>query len=340
MHPKDDLSKDTSIESVLENAQEDAARLLRLAQEDSARLLKNAREDIIRLLKRSEKTGQIDFVQQDVGKLWKNAQEDAARLWENAQEDAARLWKNAQEDAIEILRKTSDEPKTPSPDVPIETTAVKIDKMHTIGEMSSKLAHDLQNPLTIIKNTLEIMKLKNPNIDQKTKENYDRMERAATKMSQQIRDVLNYVRTSDIMLQKTSLQKMLKLVVDGLQVPPETKIMLPSEDVEVYCDTKQMETVFENLLTNAIQATGQKGRIMVQASQLDNATIIDVIDNGHGIESENLERVFEPLFTTKPGGTGLGLPSCKSIIENHGGTIECSSIVGKGTVFTIKIPRY
>src|SRR5574338_586704 len=338
MHSKDNPSMDTEAERILENAQEDIARLLKIAQEDSARLLKNTQEDIARMLKRAQKTGDIDLKQEDATRLWKNAQEDATRLWKNAQEDATRLWKNAQEDAVEILKESDARPHERKTNT--ETTSVKIDKMHTIGEMSSKLVHDLQNPLTIIKNTLEILRIKHPDMDQKTKENYDRIERAATKMSQQIRDVLDYVRTSDLMLQKTSLQKLLKIVIDELQVPSTVKIILPTDDVQIYCDTKQMETVFVNLITNAIQATNGKGRIMIQASEFDNSTIIDVVDNGKGIEAANLERIFEPLFTTRQGGTGLGLASCKSIIENHGGTIECSSIVDRGTVFTIKMPRY
>ena len=339
MHSKDDPN-DIQAERILKIAQEDIARLLKIAQEDSARLLSNTQEDITRLLKRAQKSGDINFVQEDAARLWKNAQEDATRLWKNAQEDATRLWKNAQEDAMEILKKPEHRAEMQERKTDYDSTSVKINKMHTIGEMSSKLAHDLQNPLTIIKNTLEILKIKHPEMDQKTRENYDRIERAAAKMSQQIRDVLDYVRTSELMLQKTSLQKMLKIVIDEIQVPSTIKIILPPEDVELYCDAKQMETVFVNLITNAIQATNGKGRIMIQATEHNNSTIIDVVDNGKGIESENLSRVFEPLFTTRQGGTGLGLASCKSIIENHGGAIECSSIVDKGTVFTIKIPRY
>src|SRR5574338_1669413 len=306
MHSKDNPSMDTEAERILENAQEDIARLLKIAQEDSARLLKNTQEDIARMLKRAQKTGDIDLKQEDATRLWKNAQEDATRLWKNAQEDATRLWKNAQEDAVELLRESPPISENQEKPAPIKITSVKTDKMHTIGEMSSKLAHDLQNPLTIIKNTLEILKIKHPDMDQKTRENYDRIERAATKMSQQIRDVLDYVRTSDLMLQKTSLQKLLKIVIDGLQIPSTVKIILPTEDVQIYCDTKQMETVFVNLITNAIQATNGKGRIMIQASEFDNSTIIDVVDNGKGIEAANLERIFEPLFTTRQDGTGLG----------------------------------
>ena len=284
----------------------------------------------------------------DTDRLLKNAQEDAERILKHAQEDAQRLLKNAQEDAERILRhaqEDADRLENQSEEneqiVPIPNNIVKKDKMHTIGEMSSRLAHDLQNPLTIIKNTVEIMKMKNPNLDKKTKENYDRIERAATKMSQQVRDVLDYVRTSNLTMEKTSIIALLKDVINDLTVSPNAKIILPDQNVEVYGDSKQLEVVFSNLILNAIQAREDSdGKVMIQATETDDYTIIDIIDNGKGIPKENLGRIFEPLFTTKPGGTGLGLASCKSIIESHGGTIECSSIVDKGTVFTIRLPRY
>ncbi len=271
----------------------------------------------------------------------KNVQEDASRLLRNSQEDAARLLKNAQEDASRLLRNSQEEePQSQEYSTPVvnEDKVLKSDKLHIIGEMSSRLAHDLQNPLSIIKNTLEILKLKQPRLDEKTKESYERIERAAARMSQQIRDVLDYVRTSNLLMEKTLLTSLLKSVIADTDVPEDVRIILPTEDITVYGDIKQLEIVFSNLLVNSIQAIEGKGKVMIQASETDGMTVIDIIDNGQGIQKENLAHIFEPLFTTKQNGTGLGLASCKSIIENHSGTIECSSIVGKGTVLTIKLP--
>lgn len=269
--------------------------------------------------------------------ILRNAQEDAERLLRHAQEDAQRILRNAQEDA---QRTDGDQQWIAEKKEFIPSNIIKKDKMHTIGEMSSRLAHDLQNPLTIIKNTIELLNLKNPNQDKATKESYDRIARSAAKMSEQIRDVLDFVRTNNMIMGKTSILDLLKNVIKDLAMPKHSKIILPDKDVGVYGDAKQLETVFSNLILNAIQAEDNEGKVMIQASEIDDHTIIDVIDNGHGITKENLPRIFEPLFTTKPGGTGLGLASVKTIIENHGGTIECSSIVNKGTVFTIRLPKY
>ncbi|MGI0004257.1 MAG: sensor histidine kinase, partial [Candidatus Nitrosotenuis sp.] len=176
--------------------------------------------------------------------------------------------------------------------------------------------------------------------DKTAAENYERIDRAASRMSQIIQGVLDYVRTSDSMMERASLVSLLKTVTGGLQVPADIRIILPGEDVGVYGDTKQLETVFSNLILNAIQAIDGNGKIMIQAAEIGGETVIDVIDNGHGIGKENIPKIFEPLFTTKQHGTGLGLASCKSIIETHGGTIECSSILNKGTVFTIRFPKF
>jgi two-component system sensor histidine kinase HydH len=220
-----------------------------------------------------------------------------------------------------------------------EESAIRKNKLYAIGELSSRLTHDLQNPLAVIKNTLEVLRLRDSKLDEKTKENYDRMERAVTRMMQQIREVLDFVRTADLMREDVSVVKLLKTVIDDIDAPKRIQMILPDQDARIYVDVKQMQTVFSNLILNAIQAIEDKGKIMIQVLDSDKDTVIEIIDNGQGIEKDNLDHIFEPLFTTKQNGTGLGLASCKAVIENHDGTIDCSSIVNKGTAFTIRLPK-
>jgi two-component system sensor histidine kinase HydH len=191
----------------------------------------------------------------------------------------------------------------------------------------------------VIKNTLEILRLRDPKLDAKTRENYDRMERATMRMMQQIRDVLDFVRTGDLMREEITVSELLKTVIEDIDVPKEIQMILPSQDARIFVDIKQMQTVFANLILNAIQAIEDKGKIMIQVFDSDDEVTIEVIDNGHGIKKENLQHIFEPLFTTKQNGTGLGLASCKAVIESHNGSIDCTSIVNKGTVFTVKLPK-
>jgi two-component system sensor histidine kinase HydH len=97
-----------------------------------------------------------------------------------------------------------------------------------------------------------------------------------------------------------------------------------------------MEVVLENLIMNAVQAIGREGTVDIRISEDVHSAIIEVQDSGSGIDENTLPRIFEPLFTTKQQGTGLGLATCKSIVEQHGGTINVRT---KPTVFTIKIPK-
>jgi signal transduction histidine kinase len=267
-----------------------------------------------------------------------NAQEDAARMLKNAQEDAARMLKNAQEDAARMLKNAHHYDSVVfQPQIPNGKMGLKKDKIYTVGEMSSKLVHDLQNPLAIIKNTFEVLKLKRAKLDKKTQENYDRIERSVENMTQQIRDVLNYVKTSESQPERFHLAPLLRTIVGYLDVPKSIRVILPTDTI-ITADPAQMEIVFANLLQNSIQAIEGRGTITIQVMQDDKTTTIEVTDTGHGIDKENISHIFEPLFTTKQKGTGLGLASCKSIIENHKGTIQCSSTVGKGTTFTIRLP--
>lgn len=97
-----------------------------------------------------------------------------------------------------------------------------------------------------------------------------------------------------------------------------------------------MEVVFSNLITNAVQAIENNGELNLRINEEPKEVIVEIEDSGSGIPQENISKIFEPLFTTKPTGTGLGLVSCKNIVEQHGGTI---SICNNPTVFTVKLPK-
>ena len=107
-------------------------------------------------------------------------------------------------------------------------------------------------------------------------------------------------------------------------------------DNEIKCDFELMKVVLINLFINAIQATDENGKIKITSESRDNSIMIQVEDNGPGIPEDKLGKIFEPLFTTKQEGTGLGLASCKSIIEQHGGKI---SVKNNPTRFIIELPQ-
>ena len=97
-----------------------------------------------------------------------------------------------------------------------------------------------------------------------------------------------------------------------------------------------MEVVFSNLITNAVQAIENNGELNLRINEEPNEVIVEIEDSGPGIPQENISKIFDPLFTTKPTGTGLGLVSCKNIVEQHGGTI---SVRNNPTVFSCEIAK-
>ena len=213
---------------------------------------------------------------------------------------------------------------------------VKAEKFAVIGELAARLAHDLRNPLSVIKNTMDVMSSK-PHMRIEEKLQYvSRFHRAVQRMSHQIDDVLDFVKKSDLILQATSLFSIMESAIGGLVVPPNVKIIKPQKDILFNCEPRKLEAVFSNLILNSIQAMDESGQIDIRASDLGSTIQIEFGDTGAGIPPSVVPKLFEPLFTTKLNGTGLGLSICKNIIEQHGGTIKVRS---PPTVFTINLPK-
>jgi len=213
---------------------------------------------------------------------------------------------------------------------------VKSERLATIGTMASRVAHDLKNPLTILHTYAEML---TPEIisklDSKDKEKWFRMQNFIFDMNRIIEDVLDFARTTEIKKSKTSFLNILKLAMNHVKSSYGIIINLPEKDFKINCDSRKIEGVLSNIINNAVQALDGHGEIDVETDTDSEFLNIHIKDSGPGIPDENLDKVFEPMFTTKTTGTGLGLVICKSIIEQHGGTISVSN---KPTTFSIKLP--
>ena len=211
------------------------------------------------------------------------------------------------------------------------------ERLSSIGNLSSRLAHDLRNPLSVIKNSMEILKLRlNDNMDERVNHQLSMVGRAVSRMNHQIEDVLDFVNIADLKLQSNSIITILESAILSTSIPESVKINLPKNSATALCDPYRLEVVFSNLLKNACQAVENNGEITLRIIDKNDDVFIEIEDSGPGILETNVEKIFEPLFTTKQTGTGLGLASCKSIIEKHGGTISARN---KPTVFTVQIPK-
>jgi len=215
---------------------------------------------------------------------------------------------------------------------------VKNERLTAIGELSSSLAHDLKNPLAVIKTSIEAIKMNFKNVNpQFQQEVFPRMDSAISRMTHQINDVLNYVRITPTNLQNHSLLEIIDFSIKSLKIPTNVKIFTPSKDISVYCDREKIEIVFINLILNSIQSIDEtSGNIIISFSEDLSNKFVEIQNDGEEIPDENLKRIFLPLFTTKMKGTGLGLSICKNIVEQHGWSIK---VQNKPTRFIVKIPK-
>jgi two-component system sensor histidine kinase HydH len=166
--------------------------------------------------------------------------------------------------------------------------------MATVGQLSSRLVHDLRNPLSVVKNTVELLKLGDKNMDQKTGVKFQRIETALKKISYQIEDVLNFVRQSELHLKRQSISEIIKSTISGLEIPKEVKIKFNSQNVVVNCDSRKIEAVFSNIITNASQAMNGKGEIKIKVVEDEEDALIKFEDSGLGMTKTTMEKIFDP----------------------------------------------
>jgi len=215
---------------------------------------------------------------------------------------------------------------------------IKKEKLSTIGELTSRISHDLRNPLSLIKLTVDTIESRvDKKLDPKLDEYIPVLNNAISRINHQISQVLGFVKTIPLDMKLVSLSKILQESITNTNIPQNITITLPENDFSLIANKIQLEAAFGNILSNSVDAIGPNGgNITIRAKNENNNLVLEFEDSGYGISKENLDKIFEPLFTTKQQGTGLGLASVKSIIETHGGMIHVTS---PPTIFTLVIPE-
>jgi CHASE1-domain containing sensor protein len=213
---------------------------------------------------------------------------------------------------------------------------LKKEKISLIGELSSRFSHDIRNPLSNIKMAIELIQ-KKEHFGSNISEKLQTIGKNVDRISHQVDNVLDFIRAQPLKKEDLNLLLCLSDSISTIKIPENIKIIPPNEDVIIRGDLYQIQTVFRNLILNAIQAIGkQEGKITIRYNEEPKYDVIDVEDSGPGFPEDQVNEIFEPLITNKLMGTGLGLVSCKSIIENHHGTITAKN---NPTTFTIKLPK-
>lgn len=214
---------------------------------------------------------------------------------------------------------------------------IQIDKLAMIGQLSSNIAHDIRNPLGAIRNASIIINKENNNGNKKISRELERIKVSTKRISHQVEEVLNYVRTTPLNLKNKSILQTIKESISSLDIPENVNVTLPENDITTPHDKEKILIVFVNIILNAIQAIDkEQGSISINLQDKPSDVIIHFENSGSEILENVLPKLFEPLFTTRLKGTGLGLSSCKNIIEQHKGSI---SVTQMPVTFSVKISK-
>lgn len=226
--------------------------------------------------------------------------------------------------------------------VELERALKQMERLSVMGRFSAQIAHEIRNPLAIIRLAMQMMKEKGVFAGP-----YEEKANLIMNELNRITDLVQYF----LQISKPAVPKRRKS--DVVQLVSETCRLLESKMVEksvslaeqydeavplVDLDPDQIRQVLINLIQNAIEATAPGGQITVSVRKLEADVLITVADTGPGIPTERPDEIFEPFFTTKPCGIGLGLANSKAIVEAHDGTLDVSSVPGKGTTIFVYLP--
>jgi len=214
---------------------------------------------------------------------------------------------------------------------------IRSQRLAAIGQLAGSVSHELRNPLSVLRSSAYYLRSKLVNVDSKVQKHLNIIEEEVGNSDRLIADLLDFSRTKPPTLQRTYLNYIVEESLSRVEIPPslEVKQKITEGLPAIRADTYQLEQVLVNLLNNAIQAMPNGGTLTIRTWREKDNQYVRIDDTGVGIKAEHMDRIFDPLFTTKARGIGLGLAVCKTLVENHGGTIVVDSTEGKGTSFTV-----
>ena len=218
----------------------------------------------------------------------------------------------------------------------------RADRLSALGELSAGLAHEIRNPLGSIEGALSI--LRRQELANETKEEFGTLaQKEIDRLKGLVLDFLEFARPQQPHQEPTDINELFKAVqrlssesakMAGVSIRVTNADDLPF----VSLDPEQMKQVLLNLVLNAVQAMPQGGEILLSALKRDDVIVVEVKDQGVGVDPSHLERIFDPFFTTRAKGTGLGLSIAYRIVSQHGGHISAVRNPDRGMTFTVTLP--
>jgi two-component system sensor histidine kinase HydH len=224
----------------------------------------------------------------------------------------------------------------------LEKDLRRSERLAALGKMAAGVAHELRNPLSSIKGLALVLQSKFDS-ENKDRETAGILVQEVERLNRSISELLDYARPQTLKKTEVNLHDILNKAVSLLSMDAEAcgvsiELHCEKEMDPIMADGDKLNQVFLNLFLNAIQAMAEGGTLSVSTEKTESGIQISVSDTGCGISSKDLARVFDPYFTTKPEGTGLGMAMSAKIVEEHGGSITLVSTVGQGTSVAVKLP--
>ena len=226
----------------------------------------------------------------------------------------------------------------------LESQLRRRDRLHALGEVAMGLAHEIRNPLGIIKTATQLLH-RRADLPETDKRHLEYVVSEVSRINDLITEFLDFAKPSAPMRSTQPARTLVDELV-GFCAPElashniDVRIDDQAPGATIYADARQLKQAGLNLIVNAIDAMPDGGRLTLSIRNDTTYTIIGVTDTGQGIEADMLERIFTPFVTTKASGTGLGLAKVFSIMENHDGRIECISEKDAGATFSLYIPAH
>lgn len=232
------------------------------------------------------------------------------------------------------------------PDTPNDVDPMRA-QYEELAELAGSLAHEIKNPLSVIHMNIDLLSEDLHEIDSPiTRRSLDRVNivrNQCERMEALLRDFLKYARLRDIDLVPGSLNDQIEQVLRAYRAQADADDI----DIEKYLDpdlpaimlhSDSLQSALMNLVKNALEAMDRGGQLWARTYPTRGGVALDLIDTGCGIDDTTVMHMFEPFYSTKESGSGLGLPTARKIIEAHGGRISVQSEVGRGTKFTLEFP--
>jgi len=232
-------------------------------------------------------------------------------------------------------------------------------QLENLSKLTGELAHEIKNPLSTIKINLKLVseELEDSNSAKFGKKSADRnnqrltralgkiavIQKETDRLEQILDGFLRYVNRTELQLATVDINELVSDMVDFYSPQAHSHSITPrqglyGEPLVCKVDADMLKQVILNLFINAQQAMSDGGELMIRTNRQKEDAVIQISDTGSGISPDKLPNIFDTYYSSRPQGSGLGLPTAKKIVEAHNGTITVDSVPGKGTLFTIKLP--